>query len=68
MSLELPGYRDVLASLNEHFGAAQWITLTQLAEYDRADPRTVRKRYGIPRGVHGINKNILARRICELSR
>lgn len=65
---ELPGYRDVLADLTEHFGLGAWITITQLATYDKADPRTVRKRYGLPKDAKGINKALLARRICELAR
>lgn len=65
---EPPGYRDVLADLSEQFGVGAWITITQLADYDKADPRTVRKRYGLPKDAKGVNRCILARRICELAK
>jgi len=66
--MELPGYREVYADLTEHFGQGAWITITQLAEYDSCDKRTVRKRYGIPKNEKGINKALLCRRICEKAR
>ena len=67
-SMELPEYRTVYADLTEKFGQGAWITLSQLAEYDGCDKRTARKRYHIPRSEHGINKSLLARRICEKAR
>ena len=66
--MELPGYREVYSDLTERFGQGAWISIKEVAEYDKADPRTVCKRYGIPKGTKGINKAILARRICELTR
>lgn len=66
--MEFKGYRDVLADLTEHFGTGAWITITQLAAYDHADPRTVRKRYGLPKNAKGVNRCILARRICEMAK
>ena len=68
MSLELPGYREVLADLTAQFGQGAWISIDQIAKYDKSDPRTVKKRYRIPKGANGINRCILARRICELTR
>lgn len=64
--MEPKGYRDVMADLIAAFGQGAWITLAQMAEYDHCDVRTVRKRYGIPKGVKGMNRAILARKICEL--
>ncbi len=66
--MELPGYREVYTDLTVRFGQGAWLTISQIAEYDGQDPRTVRKRYRIPKGTHGISKAILARRICELTR
>ena len=66
--MELPEYRTVFADLTERFGQGAWITVKQVAEYDQSDPRTVRRRYGIPKGEHGINKSVLAKRICEKAR
>lgn len=66
--MELPYYREVLTDLNERFGKDAWLTLRQIAEYDGVDPRTARKRYGIPRGQNGINKCVLARKIVEKTR
>ena len=66
--MELPGYREVYADLTEHFGQGAWISIKDIAEYDNADPRTVCKRYGIPKGAKGINKAILARKKKEKTR
>ena len=57
----------VRAGLIEAFGNVAWITLKQLSEYDGSDVRTIRTRYGIPKGVNGINRDILASRICKLA-
>lgn len=65
---ELPYFRDVMEDLTEKIGESSWVTITQLSRYDRCDPRTARKRYGIPDGVTGINKRVLAHKICELAR
>ena len=67
MAREYPEYRDVLADLIAYFGQGAWIRVKDLAEYDHSDPRSVRKRYGIPKGTDGINRNVLASRICQLS-
>lgn len=66
--MEFPEYRMIFADLTERFGQGAWLTVKQIAEYDGSDPRTVRKRYRIPRNTHGLNKAQLARRICELAR
>ena len=65
---ELPYYRDVMQDLTEHIGSGAWIPIMKLAEYDHCDPRTARKRYGIPDDAKGINKCVLAHKICELAK
>ena len=67
MAREFSEYRDVLADLIETFGDKAWITNAELARYEQCDVRTIKKRYGIPDGVNGINRNVLARRICQLA-
>ena len=66
--MELPEFRTVYQDLTEKCGQGSWITLKQLAAYDNCDLRTARRRYGIPKKEHGINKSLLARRICEKAR
>ena len=61
-------YRDVLADIIEHFGDKAWLTVDELAKYDGSCAKTIKKRYQIPKGVNGINRNVLARRICLLAR
>lgn len=65
---EYPEYRDVLEALIAEFPKGAWIRVSELAQYDGQDVRTIRSRYRIPDGVNGINRNVLARRICELAR
>ena len=44
------------------------MTVKEISEYDGCDPRTVRKRYGIQKGVNGLDIAILAKKKCELAR
>ena len=67
MAREFEEYRDVLSDLIESFGDKAWITAAELARYDQCCVRTVKKRYGIPNGVDGINRNVLTRRNCRLA-
>lgn len=64
---EYKDYRDVLRDLHEIYGCTSWITIGELARLERADNRTVRKRYGIPSGVNGIDTTILAKRKCAMT-
>ncbi|MBQ0067355.1 MAG: hypothetical protein KBS60_04120 [Phascolarctobacterium sp.] len=64
---EQENFPYVRAGLIEAFGNRAWLKVTEVAEYDGCDTRTVRRRYGIPKGVYGINRDILARKICSLS-
>ena len=43
-----------------------WLSLEDVAAYDRCDPRTAKRRYNI--GTHGISLTTLAHLKCELSR
>lgn len=65
--MELPEYRLVLENLIHHFGDKGWIGIMELSEFERADYRTVRARYGIPANVKGIDIAVLAHRKCELA-
>ena len=65
---EQENFPIVRAGLIEAFGNKAWIKTTELARYDGSDVRTIRKRYGIPKGVDGINRDILARKICTLTK
>ena len=66
--MEPKGYRDVMADLIATFGQGAWITISPIAQYDgNVDVRTIRKRYGIPKHVKGMNRAMLARKICELA-
>lgn len=67
MSREFDEYRFVIADLKETFGERAWITSAELARHEGCDVRTVNKRYGIPKGVNGIDRNVLARRKCLLA-
>lgn len=67
MAREFPEYRLVLEHLIELYGSNAWVTVTQLAEVERCDPRTIRKRYSITKGVNGIDIAILAARKCRLA-
>lgn len=61
-------YRCVLAGLRETYGyGTDWIKCSQLAKRE-GNVDTVKKRYGIPQGVNGIDIYILARRKCHLAR
>lgn len=66
MAREYEEFRFVLADLKETFPNT-WITLGELAAAEGKDPRTIRKRYGIPAGVNGIDRAVLARRKCQLA-
>lgn len=69
MSREYPEYRDVLEDIMRTFGDKSWITLDELKQYDGSGcTRTIKRRYGIPKGITGINRNVLARRICQIAR
>ena len=67
MAKEYAEYRDVLADLIKTFGDKAWITIEDLKQYDNSCTRTLKKRYGIPKGINGINRSVLARRICQLA-
>ena len=67
MAMEYPEYRDVLEQLNLVFGPKNWISTAEVAEYDGCCVRTIKKRYGIRKGVGGIDKAVLARKKCELA-
>lgn len=67
MAKEYEEYRLVLEALNEHFHKG-WLTLNEIAEYDGCDYRTVRTRYGLSKGVSGIDISVLAYRKCQLAR
>lgn len=67
MANEFDEYRWVLRDLNEAFGGRAWITTAELARYEGSDKRTIKKRYGIPNGVNGIDRSVLARRKCRLA-
>lgn len=66
--MEFDEYRYVLAELKEAFGDRAWIKTAELARYEGCDKRTVKARYGIPKGVEGIDRTILARRKCMLTK
>ena len=65
---EYKAYRLVLENLYEQFNGKGFVTVQEIAKYDGCDPRTVRSRYGIGRGVQGLDISILAQRKCELAR
>lgn len=65
MPRELPEYRDVLEDLIKRFGDKAFITLGEIAEYDGVCTKTARKRYHIPKGEYGLNRCVLARRMCH---
>ena len=67
MGREYSEYRDVLADIIAHFGDKAWITVDELSKYDGSCAKTIKKRYQIPKGINGINRNVLARRICQLA-
>lgn len=67
MSRERDDYRVVVEDLKQTFGEKAWITSAELARYEGCDARTVNRRYGIPKGVNGIDRNILARRKCQMA-
>lgn len=60
-------YRYVLEGLREIYGQTDWIKCSDLARRE-GDVDTVHSRYGIPKGVNGIDIHILARRKCHLAR
>ena len=64
--MEIEGYREVLADLAGFFGEKAWLSLADIARYDGCDTRTARKRYDIP--GNGINRALLARKICMKGR
>ena len=52
----------------EQFNGKGRVTVAEIARYDGCDPRTVRARYGIRKGVGGLDIAILAHKKCELAR
>ena len=66
MAREYDEFRYVLASIKEDFPNT-WVDLGELAKAEGKDPRTIRKRYGIPKGQNGIDRAVLARRKCQLA-
>lgn len=65
---EFQDYRDVLYTLRETFGQnTTWVRIGELAKAERADYRTIRRRYGIPAAAKGIDITILAKRKCAMS-
>lgn len=67
MAKEYAEYRDVMQELIEIFGQKTFITSAELARAEGCDPRTVNKRYGIPKEAKGIDRAVLARRKCQMA-
>lgn len=63
--MESEYYRDVLCDIISVCGDKAWLTMKDIAKYDHADVRTVRARYDIPANESGINRAVLARKICR---
>lgn len=66
MGREYDEFRYVLTSLSEIFPNT-WVTIGELAKAEGKDPRTIRRRYGIPAGQQGIDRAVLARRKCRMA-
>lgn len=66
MAREYPEYRFVLADLKDAYGDKIWLTVSEIAKRERRDPDTIHAAYSIPKGVNGINRAVLACRICEI--
>lgn len=66
MPREHEDYRPILAELKERYNS-DFIKVGVIAQREQIDPRTVRKLYGIPKGVPGIDICSLARIKCRLA-
>ena len=66
MPREAEDYRPMLAELKERY-PCEFCKVAEIARREQIDPRTVRRIYGIPRGVPGIDIFQLARAKCRLT-
>lgn len=66
--MESEYFRDVLTDIVNVCGDKGWLTVADICKYDHSDPRTVRKRYGIPPTESGMNRAVFARKICNKGR
>lgn len=66
MAKEFDEFRWVLASLREQY-QTDFIKVSQIAEKECCDPKTVHRRYGIPGKTNGIDIAVLARRKCLMA-
>lgn len=66
MPREYEDYRPLLAELKERY-PSEFARVQEIAQREHLDPRTVRKLYGIPKGVPGIDIFSLARAKCRLT-
>lgn len=66
MPREHEDYRPMLAELKERY-PSEFAKVGEIAKREHLDPRTVRKIYGIPNGIPGIDICTLARVKCRLA-
>ena len=66
MPREHEDYRAMLAELKERY-PSEFCKVTEIAEREHLDPRTVRKYYGIPKGMCGLDIVTMARIKCRLT-
>ena len=66
MGREHEDYRPLLAELKERY-PSEFAKVPEIAKREHLDPRTVRKIYGIPKGVPGVDIFTLARIKCRLT-
>lgn len=67
MAKEFEDFRFVLNNLNEVYEGKQFITIKELCEKERCDPKTAKRRYNIPVGARGIDVAVLARKKCAMA-
>ena len=64
---EYDEFRFVLEDLKETYGDNPMIRCIDICRAEHTTIKTVKSRYGIPKGARAIDRAVLARRKCQLA-